>query len=76
MQAIILLKRKKMLKKAQNRELKDKRGPLVPLKINLSPQRHKSSLKSQNSPQAPKIYPKYLSMNLEQKSSLILKIEQ
>ena len=76
MQAIILLKKKKMLKKALNRELRVKQVPLVPLKINLSLQRLKNSPKSQNSQQVAKIYPKYQSMNLEQRSKLILKIEQ
>ena len=76
MQAIILLKKKKMLKKALNRELRVKQVPLVPLKINLSPQRLKNSLKSQNNRPVAKIYLKYQSMNLEQRSRLILKIEQ
>ena len=76
MQAIILLKKKKMLKKAQNRVLRVKQVILVPLKINLSPQKLKSSLKSQNRLPVVKIYPKYLSMNLEQRSSLTSKIEQ
>ena len=76
MQATILLKKKKMLKRVQNRVLKVKQVTLVPLKINLSPQRLKSSLKSRNSLRVAKIYLKYLSMNLEQKSRLILKIEQ
>ena len=76
MQATLLPKKRKMLKKAQNKVLRAKQVTLVPLKINLSPQRLKSSLKSQNSPLATKIYPKYLSMNQEQRSNLISKIEQ
>ena len=76
MQATLLLKKRKMPKKAQNKVLRAKQVTLVPLKINLSPQRLKSSLKSQNSLPVAKIYPKYLSMNQEQRSRLTLKIEQ
>ena len=76
MRAIILLRKKRMLKKAQNRVLRVRQVTLVLLKINQSPQRLKSSLKSQNSLQVARIYLKCLSMNLEQRSRLTLKIEQ